>query len=107
MPFGLCNAPGTFQRCMELVLRGLQWHTPLIYVDDVIICGSSVEEHLDRLDEVLTRFGKAGMKLKPSKVLSATRAGDVLGICGYSRWTEAGSGESEMHIRLANTKEYH
>ena len=39
----------------------------LIYLDDVIICGSSVEEHLDRLDEVLKRLGKAGMKLKPSK----------------------------------------
>lgn len=33
MPFGLCNAPSTFQRAMELVLRGLQWETLLIYLD--------------------------------------------------------------------------
>ena len=52
---------------MELVLRGLQWHILLLYLDEVIICGSSGEEHLDRLDEVLTCLGKAGMRLKPSK----------------------------------------
>lgn len=39
MPFGLCNAPSTFQRGMELVLRWLQWDTLLIYLDDVIITG--------------------------------------------------------------------
>ncbi len=39
MPFGLCNAPSTFQRAMELVLRGLQWETLLIYLDDIIILG--------------------------------------------------------------------
>ena len=52
---------------MELVLRGLQWHTLLIYLDDIIICGPTVEEHLRRLDEVFTHLGKAGLKLKPSK----------------------------------------
>ena len=67
MPFGLCSAPGTFQRCMELVLRGLQWKTLLIYLDDVIVVGNSVEESLERLDEVLVRLESAGLKLKPSK----------------------------------------
>ena len=49
MPFGLCNAPGTFQRAMELVMRGLQWKTVLIYLDDVIIVSATYEEHIARL----------------------------------------------------------
>lgn len=67
MPFGLCNAPGTFQRCMELVFRGPQWKTLLIYLDDIIILGSTMEENLDRLDEALSRLQEANLKLKPSK----------------------------------------
>ena len=67
MPFGLCNAPSTFQRCMELVFRGLQWKTLLIYLDDIIILGSSMDENLERLDEALARLEDAHLKLKPSK----------------------------------------
>ena len=67
MPFGLCSAPGTFQRCMELIFWGLQWQTLLIYLDDLIVLGSSMEENLSRLDEVLGRLEAAGLKLKPSK----------------------------------------
>ena len=52
---------------MELVLRGLQWQTLLIYLDDVIVIVSSIEENLDRLDEVLRRLEEVGLKLKPSK----------------------------------------
>ncbi|XP_057691272.1 uncharacterized protein LOC130915330 [Corythoichthys intestinalis] len=67
MPFGLCNAPSTFQRAMEYVLRGLQWETLLIYLDDVIIIGNGVEQSLDRLEQVFQRFQSHGLKLKPSK----------------------------------------
>ena len=37
MPFGLATAPNTFERCMEQVLRGLQWKTLLVYLDDIIV----------------------------------------------------------------------
>ena len=37
MPFGLCNAPGTFERLMEITMRGLQWRTCLVYLDDIIV----------------------------------------------------------------------
>ena len=67
MPFGLCNAPGTFQRLMEQVLSGLHWRTCLIYIDDVIAYSPTFEEHVVRLREVIGRFRGAGLKLKPSK----------------------------------------
>ena len=67
MPFGLANAPATFQRLMDLVLSGLHWTHCLVYLDDVIVFAPTEEEHLRRLDLVLERICKAGLTLKPSK----------------------------------------
>ena len=67
LPFGLTSAPACFERLMEKVLTGLQWRTLLLYLDDVIVFGSSFQQHLERLEEVLKRFRHAGLKLKPSK----------------------------------------
>ncbi len=67
MSFGLTNAPATFQRVMELALRGLQWSTCLIYLDDVLIFGTSFKQHLGRLQQVLERISAAKLKLKPDK----------------------------------------
>ena len=67
MPFGLSNAPATFQRVMELALQGLQWATCLIYIDDVIVFGGSEGEHLTRLRDVLGRLQMANLKVKPEK----------------------------------------
>ena len=50
MPFGLCNAPATFQRLMDSVLAGLQWTS---YVDDIIIPGKTFDDHLHNLNSVL------------------------------------------------------
>ncbi|KAL5486349.1 hypothetical protein EMCRGX_G018815 [Ephydatia muelleri] len=67
MSFGLSNAPGTFQRLMSLVLSGLCWSTCLVYLDDIIIFSQTVDEHLQRLRDVLQRLKDAGLKIKPSK----------------------------------------
>lgn len=67
MPFGLCNAPATFERLMECILRGLQWHTCLIYLDDVIVHASSFKVHIQRLEVILQRLQAAGLKLSPKK----------------------------------------
>ncbi|KRY48784.1 Transposon Ty3-I Gag-Pol polyprotein [Trichinella britovi] len=64
MPFGLCNAPATFQRLIETSLRGLC----LVYLDDVTetFCRTA-EEHTARLQEVPDRLRKVGLKVKPEK----------------------------------------
>ncbi|GFW48130.1 retrovirus-related Pol polyprotein from transposon opus [Trichonephila clavipes] len=49
MPFGLCNAPATFERLMETVLKGLTFEACLIYLNDVIIGGRTFEEHLQNI----------------------------------------------------------
>ena len=67
MPFGLCNAPATFQRLMDCVLAGLHWQSCLVYLDDVIILGRSFPEHLNNLRAVFDRLREAGLKLKTSK----------------------------------------
>jgi len=67
MPFGLCNAPATFQRLMEICLRGLAWVICLIYLDDCIVYARDFLDHLARLKLVFQRIRLAGLKLKPSK----------------------------------------
>ena len=67
MPFGLCNAPAMFQRAMQIVLSGLEWKSCFAYIDDVLVASTSFEEHLKHLQEVLTRFHDAGLRLKPGK----------------------------------------
>ena len=67
MPFGMTNSGATFQRVMELALKGLQWQTCIIYIDDCIVFGSTVDDHINRLSEVLNRFRQANLKLKPKK----------------------------------------
>lgn len=67
MPFGLCNAPATFQRLMDCVLAGLQWLSCLVYIDDIIIIGRSFEENLHHLQQILDHLKSAGLKKHPSK----------------------------------------
>ncbi|XP_036142872.1 uncharacterized protein LOC118645594 [Monomorium pharaonis] len=67
MPFGLKNAPATFQRLMNSVLTGMQGLRCLVYLDDIVIYGSSLKEHNKRLEEVLLRLREANLKLQPDK----------------------------------------
>ena len=67
MPFGLCNAPATFQRLMEVVLQGLVRKSCLVYLDDILVIGRTFTEHLNNLVKVFSRLRQAGLRLKPSK----------------------------------------
>ena len=52
LPFGLCNAPSTFERLMDNVLAGLRWEALLVYLDDVIVFGRTIQESVERLGTV-------------------------------------------------------
>ena len=79
MAFGLCNAPATFQRAMQLVLDGLTWKEVLAYLDDVIVLGKSFGDHLNNLRLVFSRFRKYNLKLKPRKCCLFQREVTFLG----------------------------
>jgi len=55
MPFGLRNAPSTFQRCMNNILRPLLYKHCLVYLDDIIVFSSSLDEHLNSLQLVFNK----------------------------------------------------
>lgn len=67
MPFGLCNAPATFERLMERVLVGLLGDACLVYLDDIIVMGRNFTEHVSNLRKVFTRIREANLKLSPKK----------------------------------------
>ena len=69
LPFGLNNAPATYQRLMEQCLGDYNMKICAIYLDDLIIFSSSLEEHLKRLDLVLSRLKECNLKLNPKKCL--------------------------------------
>ena len=79
MPFGLCNAPATFERLMERVLSGLQWQTCLLYLDDIVTYGPTFQQAMQRLEEVLIRLKAAGLKLSPKKCHLFQRSVSFLG----------------------------
>ena len=67
MPFGLSNSPATYQRLMEDCLADYNMNICVIYLDDLIIFSNTFEEHLERIDKILTRLKEYGLKLAPEK----------------------------------------
>ena len=67
MPFGLCNAPATFERLMSQVMRGLHWKRCLVYIDDILVFGNDFESALHSLELVLIRVAEYGLQLKSTK----------------------------------------
>ena len=79
IPFGLNNAPSTFQRLIDKVLSRLKWHMCLVYLDDVLVFGKNFQEHQERLELVLMALEKAGLTLNVEKCVFATSRVEHLG----------------------------
>ena len=67
MPFGLCNAPATFQRLMDSLFETELEKELLVYLDDILIFAETPEELLAALERTLEILIKAGLKCKPRK----------------------------------------
>ena len=65
LPFGVASAPSIFQRTMENILQGIP-HV-CVYIDDILVTGTTDDDHLHNLEEVLTRLEKANLRLKRNK----------------------------------------
>ena len=89
MPFGLVNAPATFQRLMEVVLSDLVREACLIYLNDVLVMGKTLEEHNQNLRKVLEKFRGAGLRLKPKKCFFAKLQVEYLGHVVSAKGTRA------------------
>ncbi|KAI9557136.1 hypothetical protein GHT06_016943 [Daphnia sinensis] len=79
MAFGLCNAPATFQRLMNYVLRDVLGSKALVYLDDVIIFSDTFENHLEDIREIFNLLKAANLKLKLKKCQFVQRAVNYLG----------------------------
>ncbi|XP_033363072.1 uncharacterized protein LOC117241209 [Bombus vosnesenskii] len=67
MPFGLKDAPATFQRLMNSILSGLQGIELFVYLDDIVIYSTSLQEHEIKFNKLMERLRKAKLRLQPDK----------------------------------------
>ena len=79
MPFGLKNAPETFQLALDLILAGYRWQSSIVYIDDVIVFSQSFEEHLEHVRDIFKALSAAGVTLKPSKCNLLAQTVDYFG----------------------------
>ena len=79
MPFGLCNAPATFQRCMMAIFFDFCEKTCEVFMDDFSVYGSSFDDCLSNLDRVLQRCEDTSLVLNWEKCHFMVNEGIVLG----------------------------
>ena len=79
MAYGLCNAPGQFQRIIQDVLGNMVGRVCMVYLDDIIIFSRNNVEHREHMRQVLDRIGGAGLTLKLSKCRFGLERVELLG----------------------------
>ena len=79
MPFGMCNAPGTFQRCMMTIFSDMVEKTIEIFMDDFSVLGNSFDNRLENLRSVLIRCEETNLVLNWKKCHFMVQEGIVLG----------------------------
>jgi len=93
MPFGLCNAPGTFQHYMNDTFREFLDEFLVVYLDDLLVYSSTLKEHKEHVQKVLAGLQEAGLFLKPSKCEFHTGEVKFLGFVYWGALSQDGSGK--------------
>ena len=96
MPFGLGNAPATFEHLMEQVLAGLPTTVALLYLDDISVPGRTSEQQIDNLQMVFQRLKEANQKLNP-----VPKGSQVFEACGKCQTSVARPREGGSHSSMA------
>ena len=122
MPFGLCNAPATFQRMMDTLISPSLRAFCRAYVDDVLVHSDTFEDHLKHIDAFLQRLIECGLTVKLSKLKLAQKIVKYLGckithgqlrpdfdrVQHISKWDHLASVKSvRMFLGLANYPKFY
>ncbi|CAL8174286.1 unnamed protein product [Prunus armeniaca] len=100
MPFGLCNAPATFQRCMMSIFSGLVEQVVEVFMDDFSVFGDSFDECLNNLSLVLDRCIKTNLVLNWEKCHFMVKQGIVLGHLISNRGIEVDKAKIDVIAKL-------
>ncbi|CAM8983891.1 unnamed protein product [Rhodiola kirilowii] len=105
MPFGLCNAPGTFQRCMMSIFSDYIEKCMEVFMDDFSIHGTSFDDCLTNLSHVLARCIETGLVLNLEKCHFMVQEGIVLGHLISSRGVEVDKAKVQVIEQLPPPKD--
>ncbi|RVX01139.1 Retrovirus-related Pol polyprotein from transposon 17.6 [Vitis vinifera] len=100
MPFGLCNAPATFQRCMLSIFSDMVERIMEVFMDDITVYGSSYEECLLHLEVVLQRCIEKDLVLNWDKCHFMVQQGIVLGHIISKKGIEVDKAKVELIVKL-------
>ncbi|CAL2252689.1 unnamed protein product [Prunus armeniaca] len=100
MPFGLCNAPATFQRCMMSIFSGLVENIVEVFMDDFSVFGDSYDQCLQNLSLVLKRCQETHLVLNWEKCHFMVKQGIVLGHSISNRGIEVDKAKIEIIAKL-------
>ncbi|PIN12571.1 DNA-directed DNA polymerase [Handroanthus impetiginosus] len=100
MPFGLCNAPATFQRCMMAIFTDMVENFLEVFMDDFSVYGNSFDECLSNLSSVLKRYEDTNLVLNWEKCHFMVQEGIVLGHKVSNRGIEVDKAKLEIIEKL-------
>ena len=100
MPFGLCNAPATFQRCMPSTFSDMVERIKEVYMDDITIYGGTFEECLANLETVLHRCIKKNLVLNWEKCHFMVNQGIFLGHVVSNKGIEVDKAKVELIFKI-------